>query len=622
MTYTVRTRFLPVGAETLAIEGGVDFRVWAPLRSDITVVIQTPDKSMQREQSLQRDSYGYFHDIVPFARAGMFYQFRIDHQPKLYPDPASRFQPYGPDGWSQIVDPGTFLWTDTAWKGIPTDNRVLYEMHIGTYTPEGTWTAALRELDALKELGITIIELMPVGDFSGEFGWGYDGVCIFAPTHLYGTVEDFKRFVNEAHRRDIGVILDVVYNHFGRNSDYLDQYSPFYFTDKYTNEWGKAINFDGYLSEPVREFILANVRYWIQEFHLDGFRIDATQQIFDHSPKHILGEIAETITEVSSHKKTFLIAENEPQDISLYWQHGFNGVWNDDFHHTATVALTGHHEAYYTDYRGKAQEFISSAKWGYLYQGQYYTWQKKKRGTPSFNIPPSYFINYLQNHDQIANTCRGLRIHHLAHPGAFKAMTALLLLLPQIPLLFQGQEFAASSPFYYFADHPEAADRIKKRRAAFLSQFPSIASVNGPLTPPPTSRMCFEHCKLRLGERISHAPIYNLHADLLKLRRSEKIYKKQYRSGVDGSVVRQDCFVIRLFGLCALDDRLIVVNLGSDIQLAPMPEPLLASPPGYEWKMIWYSENPLYGGQGAAPFISKGAWNITGNCTYFLAPRA
>ena len=378
--------------------------------------------------------------------------------------------------------------------------------------PEGIWQAAQRELPALAELGITCLELMPVADFPGRFGWGYDGVDLFAPTRLYGRPDDFRAFVDRAHALGLGVILDVVYNHLGPDGNYLKCFSESYFTDRYKNEWGEAVNFDGPDSGPVREFILANVRYWIGEFHLDGLRLDATQQMFDASPDHILAAITREVRDAAPDRNTIVIGENEPQEARLVRPaerggYALDALWNDDFHHSAMVALTGRREAYYTDYRGRPNEFIGAAKYGFLYQGQRYVWQKKPRGTPALDLPAESFIVFLQNHDQVANSIAGQRLHALTSPGRWRAMTAHLLLMPGIPMLFQGQEFAASNPFLYFADHRPGLDRaVRRGRREFLGQFPSIAApeVSDRLADPSEAES-FRRSALDPAERQTHA---------------------------------------------------------------------------------------------------------------------
>ncbi len=611
-------RRFPVGAEVAG--GGVHFRVWAPVRKTVEVLFDGGDIV-----PLRAEASGYFSGFAPNARAGSRYKYRLDSE-ELCPDPASRFQPEGPHGSSEIVDPRAFAWTDRKWGGVSLPHQVIYEMHIGTFTQQGTWSSAEAELPQLAETGVTVLEVMPVAEFPGRFGWGYDGVQWFAPAHIYGCPDDFRRFVDRAHALRLGVILDVVYNHLGPDGNYLEKFAPQYFCEK-TTDWGKAINFDGDDSGPVREFVIANARYWTDEFHLDGLRLDATQDIHDCSEDHILRAMAREVRERCAPRDVIFIAENEPQEVKLVKApeergYGLDALWNDDFHHAAMVALSGHNEAYYTDYLGTPQEFISSVKYGYLYQGQPYKWQRKRRGTPGLDIHPAAFITFIQNHDQIANSAYGKRCHALSSPGKLRAITALLLLAPGTPMLFQGQEFAASSPFLFFADHgSKLAEEIRVGRAEFLAQFPSLA------TPEMQDRFAdpgdpatFERCKLDHSERDTHRAIYDLHCDLLKLRRTEPVFRAQKRHGVDGAVLSPEAFLLRFFGQHG-DDRLLLVNLGVDLHLDPAPEPLLAAPDDSEWMTQWSSEDPKYGGIGTPPLDSEENWRIPGHAAVLLKPN-
>ncbi len=419
--------------------------------------------------------------------------------------------------------------------------------------PRATFEAAARELPELAAFGVTCIELMPVADFPGRFGWGYDGVDLFAPTRLYGRPDDFRRFVDRAHAHGIAVILDVVYNHFGPDGNYLGCFSQSYFTDRYENEWGDPINFDGPDSGPVREFFLANAGYWIDEYHLDGLRLDATQQMFDASDDNIMAAIVRRVREAAGGRATFVVGENEPQHARLVRPperggYGLDALWNDDLHHSAMVALTGRGEAYYSDYRGTPGEFVAAAKYGFLYQGQHYVWQKKRRGTPSLDLPAETRVVYLQNHDQVANSAAGLRAHALTSPGRWRAMTAYLLLMPGIPMLFQGQEFAASTPFLYFADHrPDLVESVRQGRAEFLAQFPSIADPEMQRRlAHPAAEDTFRRCILDLAERERHAPAYHLHRDLLALRRDDPVLRRR-PARVDGAVIGEQAWVLRFF---------------------------------------------------------------------------
>ncbi len=618
---TEHPRRLKIGAEVLP-SGGTSFRVWAPRRRKVEVVLENE----RRACDLEPEAEGYFSGVVEQAGDGAIYRFRLEGADRLYPDPASRFQPEGPHGPSRVVDPNKFDWTDRGWRGAGLPGQVIYEMHVGTFTRAGTWAAAMRELDELARLGITVIELMPVADFPGRFGWGYDGVNLFAPTRLYGEPDDFRRFVDRAHALSVGVILDVVYNHLGPDGNYLKEFAGDYFTDRYTTDWGEAVNYDGENAGPVREFALENAAYWIEEFHLDGLRLDATQNVYDSSEDYILAAIAQRVRVAARGRSTIIVGENEPQDVILVRPpeqggYGLDALWNDDFHHSAMVAMTGRNEAYYTDYRGKPQEFISAVKYGYLYQGQWYKWQEQRRGTPGLKLPPAAFVIFIQNHDQIANSGRGERCHLLTSPGRYRAMTALMLLAPGTPMLFQGQEFAASSPFFYFADHQEElAKLVAKGRAEFLAQFRSLATAETQaVLPDPSDPRTFEQSKLDLTERESNAGVYLMHRDLLRLRREDAVFRAQRAGGVDGAVLGDECFVLRFFGEAG-DDRLLVVNLGVDLHLAAAPEPLLAPPEAMEWQTLWSSEDPRYGGLGTAPLDTEENWRIPGHAAVAMGP--
>ena len=623
MEATKLARRLPVGAEALP-GGGVHFRVWAPRRRRVEVVLEGADAP--GPFALEEEEGGYFSGLAEGATEGALYRFRLDGDDYLYPDPASRFQPEGPHGASRVVDPSRFRWTDGAWRGASLKGQVVYELHVGAFTREGTLAAATARLKELADLGVTCVELMPVAEFPGSFGWGYDGVCLFAPTRLYGEPDDLRRFVDEAHHNGVAVILDVVYNHLGPDGNYLAQFSGHYFTERHKTEWGDGLNYDGAHSAPVREFFLSNARYWVEEFHFDGLRLDATQSIRDESAEHFLAALGREVRDAARGRETIIVGENEPQDARMLLPagrggFGLDGLWNDDFHHAAMVALTGRSEAYYSDYRGTPQEFVSAAKYGFLYQGQRYRWQRKRRGTPALGVAPHAFVSFIQNHDQIANSARGLRAHSLTSPGRLRAMTALVLLLPSTPMLFMGQEFAASAPFHYFADHePDLAARVSRGRAEFLAQFRSIATrETRTRLPDPGARETFERCKLDHAERDSHRECYELHRDLLRLRREDATFRAQEPRALDGAVLGPAAFVLRYFGV-EDEDRLLVVNFGSDLSLNPAPEPLLAPPAGRVWKTIWSSEEYRYGGTGTPPLETKENWLIPGETAVALAP--
>ena len=613
-------RRLPVGAEPAA-QGGVHFRVWTTAAQGVEIVLESGAR-----QGLRAEGNGYFSALVAEVAPGDRYRFSLDGaEPR--PDPASRFQPDGPHGPSLVVDPGAYRWRDDAWRGPDLARPVIYELHVGTFTPAGTWPAAAAGLEPLAALGINVVELMPVAAFPGRFGWGYDGVDLFAPTQLYGTPDEFRAFVDRAHELGMGVILDVVYNHLGPDGCYLREFSPEYFSSTHETEWGDALNFDGPSAGPVRELVLANVRHWIEEYHLDGLRLDATQSIFDSSERHILSEIASAARAAAGSRHVLLIVENEPQDTALLRPqersgHGMDSAWNDDFHHSARVALTGRTEAYYTDYRGSAQELLSAVRWGYLYQGQYYGWQQQPRGTPALDLQPTSFVNFIQNHDQVANSAHGRRLHQLTSPGRYRAMTALLLLAPGTPMLLQGQEYGASTPFLFFADHePELARSVQRGRREFLRQFPSIATpqVQERLADPAAADT-FRSCVLDPAERAAGGAMLALHRDLIALSRSAAFLQRD-REHVHGAVLAEDCLLLRYLGEHPDADRLLLVNLGADVTLSPIPEPLLAPPRGRRWRTLWCSEDPEYGGAGVPELLCAPHWLIPAEAAVVLAPE-
>ncbi len=624
------SRRYPIGAELLS-PGRTHFRVWAPDARRLEVAVQADGNrdSAPAVVELTAEGNGYFSGEAE-AAAGALYRFRIDGGVQLFPDPASRSQPLDPHNASAVVDAAAFRWTDEQWKGRPLRGQVMYELHVGTFTPEGTWAAAARELPALAQLGVTVIEMMPVNEFAGQHNWGYDGVDFFAPAHVYGTPDDLRAFVDAAHAAGVAVILDVVYNHFGPDGNYLRAFAEHYFSKKHPCEWGEALNFDDAENGPVREFFLTNARYWIEEFHFDGFRFDATQSIFDSSPEPILAAIVRECRAAAGERELIMIAENEPQATRLVRPRteggdGLDGLWNDDFHHSAVVALTGRSESYFRDYRGTPQEFISAAKYGYLYQGQHYEFHGKRRGMPSFGVGPWAFVAFTENHDQIANTGDGKRPRFQTSPAKFRAMTALLLLGPWTPMLFQGQEFGASADFLYFNDMGhDLHDPIRKGRAEGLKIFPSFASAETQAgLADPFAPDTFARCKLDFSERETHAAIYALHRDLLRLRREDATFAAQRSGGVDGAVLGPQAFVLRFFGERpgGDDDRLLLVNFGPLLEWSPVPEPLLAPPTDRRWETLWTSDLPRYGGYGPAPVEDDaGRWRLPAEAAVALRP--
>jgi maltooligosyltrehalose trehalohydrolase len=619
-------RRYPIGAEVVG-KDETHFRVWAPKAREIDVVVEDDAGWKPIFYPLTLGAGGYFSGAVNVG-AGSRYRFRVNGGENFYPDPASRFQPEGPHGVSCVVDPRQFRWADTNWPGVKFKGQIIYEMHIGTFTKEGTWRAAAEQLPELARIGITMVEMMPVADFPGKFGWGYDGVNLFAPAHLYGTPDNLRAFIDRAHSLGLAVILDVVYNHFGPDGNYLAVFSDDYLVREKENEWGNAINFDGQNSGPVREFFITNGRYWIEEFHFDGFRFDATHAIRDQSTEYITGAVGRAAREAAGSRSVVLIAENDLQEAKMAQRlseggDDLDGMWNDDFHHSAVVAMTNRNQAYFGDYRGTPQEFISAAKYGFLYQGQARSWRKVVRGTPALGLDPEVFVCFIENHDQIANTGPGQRLLFQTSPGHYRAMTALLLLGPWTPLLFQGEEFGASSPFEFFTDIGDTSvrDAIRRGRAEWLAPFLSLTEEEAWRTlPAPDDPAVFVRCKLDFSEREKNRQLYKLHIDLLKLRREDSRFRQQSSGGIDGAVLGPASFVLRYFSK-ENDDRLLVVNFGESQVMHPVSEPLLAPPTGCAWEMLWTSDSPRYGGGDAVAITNEEQWFLPAESAVVLGPE-
>ncbi|HEY4175296.1 MAG TPA: alpha-amylase family glycosyl hydrolase [Kofleriaceae bacterium] len=607
-------RRLPVGAEPClrANERGVEFRVWAPTHDRVTLVIEAP---APREIVLEKQD-GYHTVFAPDVDAGARYRFRLGDE--LVADPASRFQPEGPFGPSEVIDP-SFAWSDREWRGLAAHAHVFYEMHIGTFTREGTWAAAMAQLPFLAELGVTTLEVMPVGEFAGDHNWGYDGVNWFAPTHAYGRPNDMRAFVDRAHALGLAVILDVVYNHFGPAGNSMFTWCPDYRLG--AGEWGDELAFDTPKSSGMRELVIANAAYWIGEFHLDGLRLDATQAIHDNSDEHIIAALTKRAREVAGDRRLIIVGENEPQDATLFGM-GVDALWNDDFHHTSRVALIGLREGYLHDYHGTPQELISAVKRGFLYQGQLYPWQRNPRGTPTLRAHPGQFIQFLENHDQVANLGLGERLPDLADPALLRAMTALLLLSPAMPLLFQGQETGTRIPWMFFVDHAEKLHApIRDGRAKFVSQFPRMATpeLQAALRDPCVPET-FRACILDPRERDFSRPIAALHRDLLAVRRSEPVIAAASLDGtcIDGALLGPLAFAVRYFSDAG--DRLLLVNLGRTFAEAVVPEPLIAPLRNEGWRTVWSSEDPRYGGHGTPTVFSHERLAIPAHAAIWLAP--
>jgi maltooligosyltrehalose trehalohydrolase len=452
---------------------GVRFRLWAPGCDSVAVLLEADGRAVP----MQRLSGDFFEVFVQGAGAGTLYRFRLPDGLAV-PDPASRFQPRDVHGPSEVIDPNGYQWTE-SWAGRPWDEIVLYELHVGAFTREGTFRAAIDKLDHLAGLGVTGIEIMPLSDFPGGRNWGYDGVLPYAPDSSYGRPDELKVLVEAAHARGIAVLLDVVYNHFGPDGNYLSVYAPTFFTDRHETAWGAAINYDGRHAKPVREFVIGNALYWIEEFHLDGLRLDAVHAILDDSDKHLLEELAERVR-ASASRPLHLLLENEENDPNrLLRVDGapvhYTAQWNDDVHHVLHTAATHERTGYYADYEGNTELLARALAEGFSYQGQMMPYRGAPRGKPSAALPPGAFVAFIQNHDQIGNRAFGERLNTIAAPEAVRALAALYLLLPQTPMIFMGEEWGATQPFPFFCDFEgELADAIRKGRRAEFAGFPEF----------------------------------------------------------------------------------------------------------------------------------------------------
>jgi maltooligosyltrehalose trehalohydrolase len=508
---------------------GARFAVWAPHAGRVDVIFERDNFTVTR--ALARLPDGAFTGWEPDLATGTRYRFSLDGGPGL-PDPASRWQPDGVHGASAYVDPTEFVWSDQDWDGVQREDLVIYELHVGTFTPEGTFAGVEARLGYLAALGVTAIELMPIAECAGTRNWGYDGVDLFAPSHHYGTPDHLRRLVNAAHRHGIAVILDVVYNHLGPEGAYLSAYSPYYFSSRHTSRWGAAVNLDGEHSEQVRAFFIENALHWIHEYHIDGLRLDATHTMVDSGSPHFLSELRARVHDQTS-RPAMLIAEDERNLAALILPpprgYGLDAVWADDFHHQVRVALVGERDGYFGDFTGTATDLAATVRQGWFYTGQRTPRTGQPRGSDPSGLAPSQFVFCVQNHDQIGNRAFGDRLHHAVDLDVYRAVSALLLLLPQIPLLFMGQEWAASTPFLYFTDHDPALGRLvtEGRRR----EFAAFAAFADPLTrlqiPDPQDPSTFALSRLSWDERHAgtHAGIERLYRRLLGIRRTDPVFR-------------------------------------------------------------------------------------------------
>ncbi len=496
----------------------VTFRLWAPLQDSVKLRIgdDAPKQMVRNEEGWHRHSLS---DVSP----GTLYKFVLGDGLEI-PDPASRFQPQDVHGPSELVDLSAFQWQCHEWLGRPWEEIVIYELHIGTFTKEGTFLSAIERLDHLKDLGITAVQIMPLSDFPGDYGWGYDGVLPYAPDSSYGRPEDLMALVDAAHERGICVFLDVVYNHFGPDGNYLPSYAPL-FSDSHENPWGKGLNYDGEGAEQVREFVIQNAIYWVTQFRIDGLRLDAVHAIVDDSDEHVLHELARRVRDAGGDRHIHLIVENEDNDSDLLArdaagkpQH-FTAQWNDDIHHVLHIAATGETFGYYKDYSDDEKKLGRAIAEGFTFQGEHMPYREDERGKPSAHLPPTAFISFMQNHDQIGNRALGDRMQSYASKDALKAIASIYLLAPQIPMLFMGEEWGSSDNFAYFCDFDEELNqKVRDGRREELSRLPGFDAED---LPDPTARETFESSKLdwsRLDEEASKETL-SFYKKLLAVRK-------------------------------------------------------------------------------------------------------
>ncbi len=522
-----RMHRMPFGAEVLPA-GDVRFRIWAPAVDEIGLMIEGQEGTLP----LGPGSGGWHELVTDRAHAGAKYRYVLPDGLRV-PDPASRFQPGDVHGLSEVIDPAGYAWADVQWAGRPWIEAVLYELHVGTFTEEGTFLAVIEKLDHLVRLGVTGIEIMPIADFPGGRNWGYDGVLLYAPDSSYGRPEDLKALVDAAHARGLMVLLDVVYNHFGPDGNYLSVYAPQVFTKHHTTPWGDAVNYDDEGSAVVREFAIQNALYWIEEFHLDGLRLDAVHQIKDDSPKHLLDELAERVRAMGASYPIHLVLENEKNQASRLMRDGggeplqYTAQWNDDMHHVLHTAATLEGQGYYHDYLDDTEKLGRALAEGFAFQGEVMGSIGSGRGEPSAQLQPGAFVAFMQNHDQIGNRAFGERINAIASPEAVHAIAAVYLLLPQTPMLFMGEEWGSSQPFPFFCDFEgELGELVREGRREEFASFPEFRDPRQrERIPDPQAEETFRSGKLdwRQAEQDVHAEWIDWYTSILTVRRERVI---------------------------------------------------------------------------------------------------
>ncbi len=539
------------------------FRVWAPLPKQVEVQFQNQRFAMLAEAN------GWWSAEIPQATAGSDYGYMLDGEGP-FPDPRSLWQPGGVHGLSRLADTNAFKWSDRHWQAPPLSSALIYELHIGTFTPQGTFGAAIEKLDYLVNLGVTHVELMPVNEFPGDRGWGYDGVDLFAPHHAYGGPEKLKALVDACHARRLAVLLDVVYNHLGPEGNYLDKFAP-YFTTRHSVPWGQAINFDGPDSDEVRRFFCDNARMWLRDYHFDGLRLDAVHAIFDCSATPFLEQLGLEVErlEAELNRHLVLIPESDLNDPRLLWPRerggfGLDAQWCDDVHHALHAALTGERNGYYEDF-GTLATLAKALCHGYVYDGQYSNHRHRRHGRPPLGLSGHHFLAYLQNHDQIGNRAKGERSSQLMSAGRLKIGAALVFTSPFVPMIFQGEEWAASTPFFYFTDYqdPTLARNVREgRRREFAAFGWKLADI-----PDPQARATFEDSKLNWSEHLqpASAELFEWHQRLIQLRRTEPALTEGQLESVHTRYSEPEGWLVVERGLIS-----VACNLGAQMRSIPL----------------------------------------------------
>lgn len=599
----VRKHEMPFGAEVRE-DGAVRFRLYAPACEQVYLALGGRERHLRMEA--QGD--GWHECVTGEAGPGTRYRFVLPDGLHVA-DPASRYQPEDVSGPSEVVDPAAYVWSDGEWTGRSWHEVVLYELHVGAFTAEGTFQAAIGKLDYLRELGVTAVEIMPVGDFAGNRGWGYDGVLWWAPDASYGRPEDLKALVAAAHERGIAVLLDVVYNHFGPEGNYIQRYFPELLTDHHTTSWGAAVNYDDRGSEVVREMAIHNALYWIEEFHMDGLRLDAVHAIVDDSAKHLLCELAERVHALNTERPIHLILENEKNEAFRLTRDAegrpehYTAQWNDDVHHVLHVAATHESAGYYADYKDNTTLLGRALAEGFAYQGQATVGTGEQRGEVSRHLPPSAFVSFIQNHDQIGNRAYGERISDITDPQALNALVAVYLLLPQIPMIFMGEEWHASTPFPYFCDfHGELGDKVRQGRRDEFKSFPEFHDpAKRDTIPDPLAWTTFTSAKLRWEERFysRHDHCLAQHRQLIAVRHREIVPLLEQITGNAGSfeVVGPGAVVVRW-----------TVNDGRELHLyANLCDHEREAFPEPQGRVLWH-QGPEIQGSAFAPWTVR--WTL------------